>query len=72
MSKFWYPVIDYEKCSGCLLCVEFCPHGVLIKESGKPVVDNPDNCIEFCRGCQRGVCENDAIIYFVGKEVKYG
>ncbi len=63
MSKNWYPIIDYEKCARCLSCVEFCPHGVFGVEGGKPVVENPDNCIEFCRGCQKGPCEHEAIRY---------
>jgi NAD-dependent dihydropyrimidine dehydrogenase PreA subunit len=63
MSKTWYPIIDLEKCIGCLECVKFCPHGVLKEENGKPVVTNPDNCVEFCRGCQKGACEHDAISY---------
>jgi len=63
MAKNWYPKIDYDKCTGCLSCVEFCPHGVLKEEDGKPVVADPDACVEFCRGCQKGACENDAIIF---------
>ncbi len=63
MSKTWYPVIDYEKCTGCLACVEFCPHGVLIEEDEKPKVAHPQECVEFCRGCQKGACEFDAISF---------
>ncbi len=62
MAKSWYPVIDYEKCVGCLSCVEFCPHDVFDVQDGKPVVANPDNCVEFCRGCQK-ICDEDAITY---------
>lgn len=68
MSKNWYPVIDYEKCTGCLSCVEFCPHEVFAKKDNKPYVLNPDNCIEFCRGCQRGACPNNAISYARSEE----
>jgi NAD-dependent dihydropyrimidine dehydrogenase PreA subunit len=70
LSKNWYPIIDYEKCTSCLSCVEFCPHNVFGVENDKPIVVNPDKCVEFCRGCQKGACENDAIIYFEEKEVK--
>jgi len=70
MSKNWYPIIDYEKCIGCLSCVEFCPHDVFKVEDGKPVVANPDNCVDFCRGCQKGACENGAIKYFGDEEAR--
>ncbi|BBJ29039.1 4Fe-4S dicluster domain-containing protein [Athalassotoga saccharophila] len=67
MAKNWYPIIDYEKCIGCLSCVQFCPHGVYdIGENGKPVVVNPQNCVEFCMGCQKGACDNETITYFRG------
>ncbi|MEA3314099.1 MAG: 4Fe-4S binding protein [Caldisericota bacterium] len=72
MAKNWYPIIDYGKCTGCLACVKSCPHGVLKEENGKPLVANPDACVEFCRGCQKGACENDAITYFGDKGVKNG
>lgn len=63
MSKEWYPIIDYEKCTGCLACFEFCPHDVFVVENGKPKVVNPENCVLFCRGCQKGACEYDAILF---------
>ncbi|MCD6159019.1 MAG: 4Fe-4S binding protein [Kosmotoga sp.] len=63
MAKNWHPVIDYENCSGCLTCANFCPHEVYSVESGKPVVSNPEHCVEFCRGCQK-VCPSEAITYF--------
>ena len=61
MSATWYPVIDYEKCVGCLQCVEFCPHDVYDVRDGKPVVARPEDCVEFCRGCRKGACDHDAI-----------
>lgn len=63
MTKTWYPIIDYDKCIGCLACVKFCPHEVYTVKGGKPFVAKPENCVEFCRGCQRGACDNDAISY---------
>lgn len=66
MAKNWYPIIDYEKCIECLTCANFCPpHGVYEVPSnpGKPRVANPpENCVEFCRGCQR-ICPAGAISY---------
>jgi len=63
MSKTWYPDINYEKCIGCLLCVEFCQNEVFEVKDGKPSVKNPENCVEFCRGCERGACPNGAISF---------
>ncbi len=62
MSDKWFPTIDYDKCTGCLECVEFCPHGVLEEEDGFPKVVHPEKCPEFCRGCQK-VCDYDAISF---------
>ncbi|QOR94771.1 ferredoxin family protein [Thermosphaera chiliense] len=63
MAKNWYPVIDYEKCSGCLTCFNFCPHDVYeVRGDGEPLVANPSNCVELCRGCQK-ICPNEAISY---------
>lgn len=28
MSVNWYPVIDYDKCIGCMACSDMCRHGV--------------------------------------------
>ena len=70
MTKTWYPIIDYEKCVGCLNCVNFCPHDVYTVKDGKPYVAHPENCVEFCRGCQKGACEHNAIRYSGEIEVK--
>ena len=63
MAHNWYPTILYDKCTGCLSCVEFCPHEVLEERDGQPVVAHPENCVEFCRGCQKGACDSDAIVF---------
>lgn len=63
MSKDWYPVIEEATCSNCLDCVAFCSHGMFDKAQDKPVVIQPDNCIEGCRGCQER-CPEGAISYF--------
>jgi len=63
MAKDWFPIIDYDKCTSCLSCVEFCPHDVFTVEDGSPKVINPQNCVDFCRGCQKGPCDFDAISF---------
>jgi len=64
LAKNWYPIIDKEKCIQCYQCVNFCSHDVYeVGQDGYPNVKNPDNCVEFCRGCQK-ICPNEAIKYF--------
>jgi len=63
MASKWYPVIDYAACVECGTCSEFCPHGVYDKgRTPTPVVVNPVNCIDHCRGCQ-SKCPAGAISY---------
>ena len=38
-------------CKGCDICVEFCPHNVLVMKDGKAFVEN----LEACTAC--GLCE---------------
>ncbi len=46
------PVIKYETCIKCWVCVQYCPEGV-IKESEKgPIID-----YRFCKGC--AICANE-------------
>jgi len=63
MAQTWFPVIDYEKCIGCFVCANFCPHDVFGTNSAKPKVENPLNCVEFCCGCQK-ICQEEAISYY--------
>jgi len=63
MAEKWYPVIDFDKCSNCLVCVEHCKHGVYDKGKDIPTVILPVNCIDGCRGCQKK-CPEEAISYF--------
>ncbi len=43
------PVVDTEKCRGCLQCYLCCPDGVIFKKDGKVDID-----YDFCKGC--GIC----------------
>jgi NAD-dependent dihydropyrimidine dehydrogenase PreA subunit len=63
MSKTWYPVIDYEKCTECGACIDKCKHGVFnIAKAPRPVVVYPEGCVQGCHGC--GIlCSNSAIEY---------
>ncbi len=55
--------IDYERCKGCLNCVEVCnaPGKVYTVSDGKPVPSRPENCIE-CLQCAF-LCPAQAIIF---------
>lgn len=52
MSKNWYPVIDIDSCVSCGVCVDFCKHGVYQMKNDRPVVVNPVECIQGCKGCE--------------------
>lgn len=39
-----------EKCVGCGLCAEVCPHGVFVVRDTKAVIINRDRCME-CSAC---------------------
>ncbi|MCR6624591.1 MAG: ferredoxin family protein [archaeon YNP-LCB-003-016] len=58
----WYPRIDYNKCTGCLTCVNFCPHKVYDVENGKPKVARPFECVVGCMSCSK-ICPSEAITF---------
>ena len=60
MSLNWYPIINYDNCSGCEVCFNKCTPGVYSQEGNKTIVVQPVNCIQNCRGCQE-LCPSDAI-----------
>ena len=62
-SRRWYPVIDYNRCTNCMECVDFCLFGVYGVDSGENIlVEQPDNCRKGCPACSR-VCPENAIIF---------
>ena len=44
------PVIEIQKCVGCLNCYLYCPDGVISRRDGKVEID-----YDFCKGC--GICK---------------
>ncbi len=65
MSKGWYPVIDHDKCIGCMVCNDMCMHGVYKpnEETNQPKVVYGNGCVHGCHGCEKK-CPVDAIHYF--------
>jgi ferredoxin len=51
--------IDRERCVGCGLCLEVCPHAVLAILEGKVRVDSRERCME-CGACRMN-CPRNAI-----------
>lgn len=72
----WYPTVNYDKCTNCGSCVNFCTAGgfgvfAFEKKNGKNVVvvKNPNNCIVYCRGCEaKEVCPVGAISHQTDEE----
>lgn len=58
----WYPVLDYNRCSSCGQCADFCLFGVYEKSDGKIKVVNPKGCKNNCPACAR-ICPETAIIF---------
>jgi pyruvate ferredoxin oxidoreductase delta subunit len=47
------PIIDTEKCDGCMLCYFYCPDAAIVVEDGKAVSSD----LEYCKGC--GICAKE-------------
>lgn len=58
----WFPIIDYERCTTCGQCADFCLFGVYKKTEGKIIVINPQGCKNNCPACAR-ICPQTAIIF---------
>ena len=50
---------DKQKCTGCGMCIEVCPHGVFKMVNKKVEITDKDLCME-CGACQKN-CPFDAI-----------
>jgi len=62
-GRRWYPVIDYDRCTNCLECLDFCLFGVYGVDSLERIlVENQDQCKKGCPACSR-VCPQQAIIF---------
>ena len=61
MRKMPKIIVDFEKCSGCGICIDACPVLVyeLDEETKKTKVTNPTECLD-CKACEIQ-CEAEAI-----------
>lgn len=44
--------LDKEKCIGCGICLEVCPHQIFLIQEGKAVIREIDRCME-CGACSK-------------------
>lgn len=62
------PVVDSDKCVGCLECYLYCPDGCIIRESGEGKKEKVAVDLDFCKGCKicAKVCPVKAISFTEG------
>ncbi|MBP2643203.1 MAG: 4Fe-4S protein [Firmicutes bacterium] len=51
--------MNTEKCIGCGMCLEVCPHNVFRMDAGKACIQKRDSCME-CGACVRN-CPAEAL-----------
>ena len=56
--------LDMDKCIGCGMCTEVCPHAVFVIREGKARIRDRDACME-CGACARN-CPVEAITVQAG------
>lgn len=65
----WYPKINNDLCTGCGVCMEFCPNHVFEKRGDEVVVVRPYDCLVGCQSCGPR-CPTGAISFPSRKELK--
>jgi len=58
------PVIETEKCDGCMLCYFYCPDASIVVENGKAVGFD----LEHCKGC--GICARECPTDAISMEIE--
>ena len=63
LSPRWNPVIDYDQCTNCMECMDFCLFGVYgVDHTATLRVSQQDQCRQDCPACSR-VCPVGAIVF---------
>jgi len=62
-KRRWYPIIDFDRCTHCLECLNFCLFGVFgVGASNEIIIEEPDACRDGCPACSR-ICPQGAIMF---------
>ena len=62
-KRRWYPIIDFDRCTHCLECLNFCLFGVFgVGASNEIIIEEPDACRAGCPACSR-ICPQGAIMF---------
>jgi ferredoxin len=56
--------LDPEKCTGCTMCVQVCPHAVFVVDNGKAKIVDRGACME-CGACANN-CPEEALTVRAG------
>lgn len=56
--------LDQEKCIGCGMCQDVCPHGVFSMNDGHARIENKNACME-CGACAKN-CPTEAVTVQTG------
>ena len=58
----WFPRVDADLCTGCGVCISYCPSGVYRERDGKAEATDPYGCVVGCSGCM-SQCPSQAISF---------